>query len=109
MFDYATGKYAPPRFYNYVTKEWSTESPKANVTIPEGDYSPVLGTSYLQFARMGLGLQKSQNGGMGVPAAGKFDVAYHRDGSLGSSGEKEKSFFDGGVVSLTGMGAFAPT
>ena len=31
--------------------------------------------SYLQFARMGLGLQKSQNGGMGVPAAGKFDVA----------------------------------
>src|SRR5258708_231465 len=108
MFDYATGKYAPARFYNYVTKEWSTESPKANVTIPEGDYSPVLGTSYLQFARMGLGLQKSQNGGMGVPAAGKFDVAYHCYASRVTSSEKEKSFFDGVDVSLTGMATLAP-
>ena len=24
MFDYATGKWAPVRFYNYVSKEWST-------------------------------------------------------------------------------------
>jgi LmbE family N-acetylglucosaminyl deacetylase len=108
MFDYATGKYAPARFYNYVTKEWTTESPKANVTIPEGDYSPVLGMSYLQFARLGLGLQKSQNGGMGVPAAGKFDVAYHRYGSRVTSNEKEKSFFDGVDVSLTGMAMLAP-
>jgi LmbE family N-acetylglucosaminyl deacetylase len=108
MFDYATGKYAPARFYNYVTKEWSTESPKANVTIPEGDYSPVLGMSYLQFARIGLGLQKSQNGGMGVPAAGKFDVAFHRYGSRVTSGEKEKNFFDGVDVSLTGMATLAP-
>jgi LmbE family N-acetylglucosaminyl deacetylase len=108
MFDYATGKYAPARFYNYVTKEWTTESPKANVTIPEGDYSPVLGMSYLQFARLGLGLQKSQNGGMGVPAAGKFDVAYHRYGSRVTSGEREKNFFDGVDVSLTGMATLAP-
>jgi LmbE family N-acetylglucosaminyl deacetylase len=108
MFDYATGKYTPARFYNYVTKEWSTESPKANVTIPEGDYSPVLGMSYLQFARLGLGLQKTQNGGMGVPAAGKFDVAYHRYGSRVTSGEKEKNFFDGVDVSLTGMATLAP-
>src|ERR1700730_3491752 len=108
MFDYATGKYAPARFYNYVTKEWTTDSPKANVTIPEGDYSPVLGMSYLQFARLGLGLQKSQNGGMGVPAAGKFDVAYHRYGSRVTSSEKEKNFFDGVDVSLTGMATLAP-
>ena len=93
MFDYATGKYAPARFYNYVTKEWTTESPKANVTIPEGDYSPVLGMSYLQFARLGLGLQKSQNGGMGVPAAGEFDVAYHRYGSRVTSGETGEELF----------------
>ena len=108
MFDYATGKYAPARFYNYVTKEWTTESPKANVTIAEGDYSPVLGMSYLQFARLGLGLQKTQNGGMGVPAAGRFDVAYHRYGSRVTSGEQEKSFFDGVDVSLAGMTALAP-
>jgi LmbE family N-acetylglucosaminyl deacetylase len=113
MFDYATGKYAPARFYNYVTKEWTTDSPKANVTIPEGDYSSVLGMSYLQFARLGLGLQKSQNGGMGVPAAGKFDVAYHCYGSRVTSStktgsEKEKNFFDGVDVSLTGMATLAP-
>jgi LmbE family N-acetylglucosaminyl deacetylase len=108
MFDYATNKYAPAKFYNYVTKTWSTESPKPNVTIHEGDYSPVLGMTYLQFARLGLGLQKSQNGGMGVPGAGVFDVAYHRYGARISSGDEEKSFFDGVDVSLTGMAALAP-
>jgi LmbE family N-acetylglucosaminyl deacetylase len=108
MYDYATGKYAPARFYNYVTKEWTTESPKANVTVPEGDYSPVLGMTYLQFARMGLGLQKTQNGGMGVPAAGTFDVPYHRYGSRVKTEEEEKGFFDGVDTSLVGMSALAP-
>ena len=107
MFDYATNKYAPARFYNYVTKEWTTESAKANVTVAEGDYSPVLGMSYLQFGRMGLGLQKSQNGGMGVPAAGAFDVAYHRYGSRVKTEETEKNFFDGVDVSLMGMASLA--
>jgi LmbE family N-acetylglucosaminyl deacetylase len=109
MYDYATGKYAPARFYNYVTKEWTTETPKANVTVPEGDYSPVLGMTYLQFARMGLGLQKSQNGGMGIPAAGRFDVSYHRYGSRVTTGEEEKNFFDGVDVSLVGMSSLAPS
>ena len=107
MFDYATNKYAPARFYNYVTKEWSKESPKANVTVAEGDYSPVLGMSYLQFARMGLGLQKTQNGGMGVPAAGEFDVPYHRYGSRVKTADTEKNFFDGVDVSLMGMASLA--
>jgi hypothetical protein len=108
MYDYATGKYAPARFYNYVTKVWTTETPKANVTVPEGEYSPVLGMTYLQFARMGLGLQKSQNGGMGIPAAGRFDVPYHRYASRVTTGEEEKSFFDGVDVSLVGMSSLAP-
>ena len=112
MYDYATGKYAPTRFYNYVTKQWTNEAPKANVTIPEGEYSPVLGMSYLQFARLGLGLQKSQNGGMGIPAAGAFDVPYHRYGSRVASGdssaEQEKGFFAGVDVSLAGIASLAP-
>jgi LmbE family N-acetylglucosaminyl deacetylase len=107
MFDYATGKYAPVRFYNYVTKEWTNEAPKANVTVPEGDYSPVLGMSYLQFARLGLGMQKTQNGGMGVPAAGAYDVPYHRYGSRVKAGDTEKNFFDGVDVSLMGMASLA--
>lgn len=108
MFDYATNKYAPARFYNYVTKQWTTESPKANVTVAEGDYSPLLGMSYLQFARIGLGLQKTQNGGMGFPAAGEFDVPYHRYGSRVKVEENEKSFFDGIDISLEGMASLAP-
>ncbi len=108
MYDYATGKYAPARFYNYVTKEWTNEAPKANVTIPEGDYSPVLGMSYLQFARLGLGRQRSQNGGMGIPAAGAFDVPYHRYGSRVETIDQEKSFFDGVDVSLAGTASLAP-
>jgi hypothetical protein len=107
MYDYATGKYAPARFYSYVTKEWSNEAPKANVTIAEGTYSPVLGVSYLQFARMGLGLQKTQNGGMGVPAAGEYNVPYHRYGSRVKTGDTEQSFFDGVDVSLTGIATLA--
>lgn len=108
MYDYATGKYAPAKFYNYVTKTWSTEEPKANVVIPEGEYSPVLGMSYLQFARLGLGQQKTQNGGMGVPAAGPFEVPYHRYGSRVAAGEHESDFFAGLDTSLTGMASLAP-
>jgi LmbE family N-acetylglucosaminyl deacetylase len=110
MFDYATGKYAPARFYNYVTKEWSTESPKANVTIPEGEYSPLLGMSYVQFARKGLALQRTQIGqGVRLAPAGAFDVNYHRYGSRVKTGDKEQSFFDGVDVTLAGIATLAPS
>jgi LmbE family N-acetylglucosaminyl deacetylase len=107
LYDYATGKYGPARFYNYITKEWTTSSPMANVNVPEGSYSPVLGMSYIQFARMGLGLQKTQNGGMGIPAAGRFDVPYHRYGSRVKTSEQENGFFDGVDISLPGIAALA--
>lgn len=115
MYDYATAKYVPARFHNYVSNETTTTAPAANVIIPEGTYSPVLGMSYLQFARIGLGLQKTQNGGMGVPPAGKFDVPYHRYGShasisdRASSSGKELSFFDGVDITLTGIASLAPS
>ena len=109
MFDYATGKYAPARFYNYVTKEWTTEPPKANVTIPEGENSPVLGMSYVQFARKGLALQKTQIGqGVRLAPAGAFDVSYHRYGSRVKTARQEKSFFDGVDVTLEGIATLAP-
>jgi LmbE family N-acetylglucosaminyl deacetylase len=110
MFDYATGKYAPARFYNYVTKEWTTETPKANVTIPEGEYSSLLGMSYVQFARKGLALQKTQIGqGVRLAPAGVFDVSYHRYGSRVKTGDTEKSFFDGIDVTLEGIATLAPS
>jgi LmbE family N-acetylglucosaminyl deacetylase len=110
IFDYATNKYVPVRFYNYVTKEWSNEVPKENVVIHEGEASALLGMSYVQFARQGLGLQKTQIGNnVRVPPAGAVDVGYHRYGSRVKSTEIEKSFFDGIDVSLEGIATLAPS
>lgn len=78
-----------------------------NVEIPQGAYDPVLGASYVQIAREGLGYQKSQNGGPNIPKAGEVTSAYHRFGSSIPAGEKEESFFDGIDSSLPGMIALA--
>ncbi len=63
MFDYATGKWAPAKFHNYVTGEWIEGALPADVTIPVGTWDPVLGRTYVQIAREGWGEQKSQYGG----------------------------------------------
>ena len=55
IFDYATGKWAPAKFHNYVTGEWTTGALSADVTIPVGTWDPVLGRTYVQIARAGLG------------------------------------------------------
>ncbi|MGD0901670.1 MAG: PIG-L family deacetylase [Terracidiphilus sp.] len=77
MFDYATGKWAPARFKNYVTGEWSTDVPSTDVSIPVGTLDPVLGRSYMQIAREGWGEQKSQNGGANPTLSGPATTSYH--------------------------------
>jgi LmbE family N-acetylglucosaminyl deacetylase len=90
LFDYATGQYVAPSFTNYVTGEVSTTPPTPDVIVHEGATDPLLGPhraqedflSYVQFAREGLGQQKSQIGpGFHVPPPGPFDVSYHLYGS----------------------------
>jgi LmbE family N-acetylglucosaminyl deacetylase len=78
-----------------------------NVDVPEGDYDPVLGASYVQIAREGLGHQKSQTGGGMIPKAGAASTTYHRFGSVIPAQDKEKSFFDGIDVSLVGIATLA--
>ncbi|MBV8831079.1 MAG: PIG-L family deacetylase [Acidobacteriaceae bacterium] len=78
-----------------------------NVSIPEGDYNPLLGGSYVQMAREGLGFQKSQNGGGSIPKPGPMMSPYHRFGSNVETTEKESSFFDGIDVSLAGIATLA--
>ena len=78
-----------------------------NVEVPEGDYDPVLGMSYVQIAREGLGFQKSQTGGGMIPKAGAVNTSYHRYGSVAPAEDKEKSFFDGIDVSLMGIATLA--
>ncbi len=109
IFDSATGKYVPLRFFNYVTQTWSDEVPGVNVVVHEGEASDKLGMSYVQFARQGLGLQKTQIGnGARRAGAGVFDVRYHRWASRVPAQETEQGFFDGMDVSLAGIAALAP-
>lgn len=78
-----------------------------NLEIPEGSYDPAFGRNYLQISREGLGHQKSQNGGTGIPAAGPVMSGYHRFDSRVAVEDKEKSFFDGIDTSLTGIASLA--
>jgi LmbE family N-acetylglucosaminyl deacetylase len=77
MFDYATGKWAPAKFKNYVTGEVTTGVPSTDVTIPVGNRIPVLGRSAAQIAREGWGMQKSQNGGANPALSGPASTYYH--------------------------------
>jgi LmbE family N-acetylglucosaminyl deacetylase len=77
MFDYATGKWAPAKFHNYVTDEWTTGVLSTDVTMQVGTRDPALGRSYAQIARQGWGEQKSQNGGAVPALSGPASTSYH--------------------------------
>jgi LmbE family N-acetylglucosaminyl deacetylase len=117
LFDYATGQYAPARFTNYVTGQVTSTTPSVDVVVHEGTTDPLLNApgeptrSYVQFARIGLGLQKSQIGGnMRIPPAGAYNINYHRYGSvLTQQPATEQSFFDGVDTSIAGIADLAPS
>ncbi len=77
MFDYATGKWAPARFKNYVTGEWIEGALPSDVTIPVGTWDPALGETYVQIAREGWGKQLSQNGGANPALSEPVSSSYH--------------------------------
>jgi LmbE family N-acetylglucosaminyl deacetylase len=77
MFDYATGKWAPAKFKNYVTGEWTEGAPSTDVTLQVGTRDPALGRSYNQIAREGWGMQKSQYGGANPALSGPSSTSYH--------------------------------
>jgi LmbE family N-acetylglucosaminyl deacetylase len=68
-----------------------------------GEYSPWLGESYNDFARIGLSFQRSQNGGQLVLTPGPSPDYYQRLASAVPAPAKESSFFDGIDTSLPGM------
>ena len=107
IFDYADGKFYPAEFHNYTDGTVIKGALTHSVEVPEGEYDPILGYTYLQVARLGLGHQKSQNGGTGLPPAEAEMTGYHRFASLVSVPEKESSFFDGIDVSLEGIATLA--
>ena len=107
MYDYATDKFVPVRFFDYVHQKWLNERPATNVEVSEGDFDNAAGLTYLQMGRTGLGKQKSQNGGGTTPPAGPQKTAYHRYGSTVATQDKEKSFYDGLDVSLVSIATLA--
>jgi len=107
IYDYADGKYYPAEFRNYTEGTVLKGELSASVEIPEGEYNPLLGLTYAQVSRLGLGQQKSQNGGTGLPPAEEEMSPYHRFASQVSVPEKEISFFDGIDVSLMGIASLA--
>ncbi len=76
IFDYATGKWAPAKFHNYVTGEWSDHL-STDATMSDGNWDPVLGRTYVQIAREGWGEQKSQYGGASPALSGPEFSDYH--------------------------------
>jgi LmbE family N-acetylglucosaminyl deacetylase len=107
IFDQGTGNYLPVRFQDFIDHTWIEGIPSVNVTIPTGTYDPFLGGYYTQISREGLGYQKSQGQGAGVPEPQPSATSYHRYASLVSSREKEETYFDGIDVSLMGIADLA--
>jgi len=107
IYDYATDKYVPIRFRNYVDKTWIDERPPTNLEIPEGRFDPAAGLTYLQIGRTGWGFEKSQNGGGTTPPEGVYNAAYHRYGSRVEASGKDNSFYDGIDISLPGIASLA--
>lgn len=107
IYDYATDKYVPIRFYDYVNKTWLNSRPQANVEVAEGVEDAATGLTFLQMAREGWGYQKTQNNGGTIPQPVLMSSPYHRYASHVSAPEKEKSMYEGVDVSLLGIASLA--
>lgn len=113
MYDYANHTWGPVGVTNHITGKWEDGRPSVTVSIPSGAFDQVMGQTYSQVSREGLGFQRSQNGGPGVPLPGTQMSDYHRFGSTIESKDSEETFFDGVDTSLGSItrlaGASAPT
>ena len=107
IFDYATDKYVPIRFFDYVNKTWISDRPATTLEVQEGILDPAAGLTFLQISRTGWGYQKSQNGGNTTPQPSSYSAPYHRYGSRIAAAAKENSFYDGIDISLAGIATLA--
>ncbi|HVZ82387.1 MAG TPA: PIG-L family deacetylase [Terracidiphilus sp.] len=112
MFDYATGKWAPAKFHNYITGAWTSGALSADVTLPVGNRDAAAGRSYLQIAREGWGMQKSQYGGANPALSGPAATSYHLwavyPSAKGSAGKNDDLFHNSRVAIDTTLAGLAP-
>jgi hypothetical protein len=74
------------------------------VKLDTGEYSPVLGMSYAQFALEGLAHQTSQGtGGIRVPPGHRYTYYKLMDSDLPKPSGHENDFFDGVDTSIIGL------
>jgi LmbE family N-acetylglucosaminyl deacetylase len=92
----------PPRMFSGGTVADEDYTVKLNT----GEYSPVLGMSYTQFALEGLAHQTSQGtGGIRVPPGPRYTYYKLTESTLPKPGGHEQDFFDGMDTSLVGLAA----
>lgn len=73
------------------------------VRVDSGEYSPWIGDSYNNFARLGLSFQRSQTSGRYRPQPGSVHGYYTRVGSHVTAPDKEESIFDGIDTTVPGL------
>jgi LmbE family N-acetylglucosaminyl deacetylase len=92
----------PPRMFqggNVADEDYT-------VKLNTGDYTPLLGMSYTQFALEGLAHQTSQGtGGIRVPPGPRYTYYKLTDSTLPKPSAHENYFFDGIETSLIGLAA----
>jgi LmbE family N-acetylglucosaminyl deacetylase len=90
----------PPRMFQGGNVSDEDYSIKMNI----GEYSPLLGMSYTQFALEGLSHQTSQGtGGIRVPPGPRYTYYKLTDSTLPKPSGHEQDFFDGIDTSLVGL------
>jgi len=107
MYDYANHTWGPVGVTNHITGKWEEGKPSVTVSIPSASFDQVMGQTYSQISREGLGFQKSQNGGPSIPLPGAQMSDYHRFGSTIEGKATEESFFDGVDTSLGSIAGLA--
>ncbi|MFO0914729.1 MAG: PIG-L family deacetylase [Pirellulales bacterium] len=109
--DQAAQPWQPQKLYtNNIQPQWRAEDKEAwTVAVPTGKYDAILGMSYAQIARFGLGYQRSQ-GFSGHDGPAGEAVSYYRlaDGKEGTTDKvREDSFLDGLDTTIGGLARYA--
>jgi len=92
----------PPRMFQGL----NVADEDFTVKLDPGEYSPLLGMSYSQFALEGLAHQTSQGtGGIRVPPGHRYTYYKMMDSTLPKPSGHEKDFFEGIDTSLAGLAA----
>lgn len=110
IYDYATTKWEPLLFHNYVDNTDLKALPSTTVQVPVGNYDFVLANNYSAISREGLAQQRSQNGGVGPTLPAPQTSPYHlwATRTAPTPPAKENDFFDGIDTSLPAIADYLP-